>query len=446
MNSKFIYQNLIYGIFFILNFNIPLTLNAQDYLITFTGTGASTDVTKVKVENLTQNKQMEINGTDILHLKAVLTGIETIINSGSGKIVIYPNPVKDYARVQFDLQEPGETMISIYDLSGRKIVQNKYFLTPGQQTFRLHGVEQGMYLVMVKSGRFDFRGRLISLGPENSGVKIVYENTLALQEKQSYTKGTEEEIVMQYNTGDILKFTGISGIHSTVVTDVPEANKTISFNFIPCTDGDGNNYPVLLIGSAKGTTDILDNPEVKGIQIWMTENLRTSKYNDGTVIPNITDNEKWYADITGAYCIYDHNEVNNTIYGKLYNWFAVSSTNPKNVCPVGWHVPSDSEWNTLTSNLGGQITAGGKLKESGTLHWKTPNTGASDATGFKALPGGNRYYGGPFLDKGDYCYFWSSTGYATYNAWYQFLGYNTSYVWQYGAEKQFGFSVRCLKD
>ena len=444
-NNLTAFESLIYALL-ILPFISMMNLQAQDYLITFTGTGASTDVTTVKVENLTQAKQLEINGTDILHLKAVVTGIETIHNSVSGKIDLYPNPTKDYVRMQFILPEPGETLITIHDLSGRKIAQKQDLLAMGQQTYLIHGIEQGMYFVMVNSGRFDFKGRLISLGSGNSGIRIVYENTLALQEKQTDIKGVEAEVVMLYNTGDRLKLTGISGIYSTVITDIPDANKTITFSFIPCTDGDGTNYPVLQIGSAKGTTENFDNSEGKGIQIWMTENLRTSKYNDGTVIPNVTDNIGWSANKTGAYCIYDNNPVNNTIYGKLYNWHVVSSANPKNVCPVGWHVPSDTEWNNLTTYLGGQTLAGGKLKETGTGHWKTPNTGASDETGFTALPGGNRYYAGPFLDKGDYGYWWSSTAYSTYYAWHQFLGYNTAFVWQYGAEKEFGFSVRCLKN
>ncbi len=445
MKVRLIFRKLMYGILIILNVNNSLDVNAQDYTITFTGAGESTNVTTILIENLTQAKQIEINGTDILRLKSVVTVIEKNRYSGSGKIDLYPNPMEDQALMQFILPEPGEAIITIHDLSGRKLAQQRDFLTGGQHTYSIHGVEQGIYFVKISSGRYDFKGKLLSSGTGNSGAKIIYENALDLQGKQSDNKGAEGEVVMQYNTGDRLKFTGISGTNSTVITDVPESDKTITFNFIQCIDGEGNNYPVMQIGSVKGATDNYDNSEGKGIQIWMTENLRTTKYSDGTVIPEVKDDVGWYNNKTGAYCIYDHNSLNNTVYGKLYNWYAVSSSNPKNVCPASWYVPSAEEWNTLSSYLGGQI-AGGKLKETGTGHWKTPNTGASDEKGFKALPGGLRYYGGPFLDKGDYGYYWSSTGYSTYMAWYQFFGYNTELVWQYGAEKEFGFSVRCLKD
>ena len=135
------------------------------------------------------------------------------------------------------------------------------------------------------------------------------------------------------------------------------------------TDIDGNDYKTVTIGT----------------QVWMVENLKTTKYNDGTAIPNITDNTSWAALTTGAYCDNINTPSISTTYGRLYNWYAVdnnagtkvASNGGKNVCPTGWHVPSDAEWTTLTTYLGGESVAGGKLKETGTTHWQSPNTGVS---------------------------------------------------------------------
>ena len=200
-------------------------------------------------------------------------------------------------------------------------------------------------------------------------------------------------------------------------------------------DIDGNVYNTVYIGT----------------QLWMAENLKTTKYNDGTAIPNITD-ATWAAATTGAYSDYINTPANSTTYGRLYNWYAVdnnattkvASNGGKNVCPTSWHVPSDTEWTTLTTYLGGEMVAGGKLKETGTTHWQGPNTGATNETGFTALPGGFRG-NGAYSDIGNYGYWWSSTEYSTADAWSRYVNYNYS-VTRYYAFEQYGFSVRCVRD
>jgi uncharacterized protein (TIGR02145 family) len=125
----------------------------------------------------------------------------------------------------------------------------------------------------------------------------------------------------------------------------------------------------------------------------MVENLKTTKYNDGTSIVLVPDYNAWQNADYGAYCFYDNNNENKSIYGALYNWNAVNSGK---LCPPGWHVPTQAEWETLRNFLGSVATAGAKLKETGTSHWQSPNTGATDEYGFKALPGGERYQEGEF--------------------------------------------------
>ena len=135
--------------------------------------------------------------------------------------------------------------------------------------------------------------------------------------------------------------------------------------------------------------------------------------------------------------------TNEDKYGKLYNWYAVND--PRGIAPKGWHVPSDAEWQTLIDYLGGESIAGGQMKESGTTHWKSPNTGAVNKSGFAALPGGYRYHDG-FYYMGHHAYFLSSTEHATHSAWTRALNYDNSEVYRYFANKWDGYSVRCVRD
>ena len=193
------------------------------------------------------------------------------------------------------------------------------------------------------------------------------------------------------------------------------------------TDKDGNIYTSVTIGT----------------QVWMVENLKTTKFNDGTSIPNVTDNTAWIRLTTPGYCWYNNDVANKTPYGALYNWYAV---NTGKLCPTGWHVPSDAEWTELTDYLGGESVAGGKLKETGTIHWDSPNTGATNETGFTALPGGGHDVDGTFGYVGEIGIWCSATAYNTYDAWGRFIGYSDSYLDRNHMGKEIGVSVRCLRD
>lgn len=204
--------------------------------------------------------------------------------------------------------------------------------------------------------------------------------------------------------------------------------KTQKAGVATVTDIDGNIYHTVEIGT----------------QVWMVENLNVTKYRNGASIPNISDETTWSLHFSGAYCHQGNIPSNGTTYGKLYNWYAVNDS--RNICPTGWHVPTDAEWSTLMSYLGGEIVAGGKLKETGTTHWTSPNTGATNESGFKALPGGTRNSVGPFSGTGSTCYFWSSTEDGNDNAWYRYIRYDTEYVQRYKNDYCTGYSVRCILD
>ena len=183
-----------------------------------------------------------------------------------------------------------------------------------------------------------------------------------------------------------------------------------------------------------------------GDQIWMAENLKATHFNNGTAIVEEQDANDWIALTSAAYCWYANDETNNKpLYGALYNWFAASAGN---LCPTGWRVASDEDWTTLTTALGGESVAGGKLKEAGTTHWLAPNTGADNSSGFTALPGGYRYrLDGSFADAGKLSYWWTSTEYIYDNAkgYYREMFNDQASIARDGAYKTAGKYVRCIK-
>jgi uncharacterized protein (TIGR02145 family) len=179
-------------------------------------------------------------------------------------------------------------------------------------------------------------------------------------------------------------------------------------------------------------------------QEWMSENLRTANYRNGDPIPTGLDNATWSSTTAGAYAIYNNDNANEAIYGKLYNWYTVAD--PRHVCPAGWHEPTDAEWTALTDYLGGEAVAGGKMKTTGTQYWLSPNTDATNESGFSGLPGGYRSSSGDFSVVGLYGYWWSSSeGDASY-AWTRDLDYSNGDAIQGSGNERYGFSVRCLRD
>ncbi len=211
------------------------------------------------------------------------------------------------------------------------------------------------------------------------------------------------------------------------------------------TDIDGNVYNTVTIGN----------------QVWMKENLKVSKYRNGNAIPtNLTDSD-WQNTTSGAYAIYNNDAANNTTYGKLYNWYTVADL--RGLCPEGWHVPTDHDWNLLTIHLdaaadtscdrcwSSSIAGGGKMKSTGTIQagtglWYFPNSDATNSSGFTGLPGGRRNPDGTYSQHGAYGNWWSSSEAGFSEAWDRFLSHSTGSLGRWYNIKQDGFSVRCLKD
>lgn len=197
-----------------------------------------------------------------------------------------------------------------------------------------------------------------------------------------------------------------------------------------------------LVGDVDGNSY---NPVVIGTQTWLKENLRTTKYNDGTAIPYVTDNSSWAGLTSPAYSWYDNDTGYKGVYGALYNYFTVKTGK---LCPTGWHVPTHAEWTILEDYAGGYMVAGGKIKETGTVHWYAPNTDAADIYGFTALPGGWRDgTNGGSVNVTVIGNWWTSSVYSADDPYWRSLYYDRGSVFiGVGGNPSFGLSVRCIKD
>lgn len=195
------------------------------------------------------------------------------------------------------------------------------------------------------------------------------------------------------------------------------------------TDIDGNAYSVVTIGS----------------QCWLGENLKTSRFKDGSLIEEVTNDSAWTSKTTPAWCSYNNDNANDASYGKLYNWFAANDS--RGLCPEGWHLPHDNEWAVLTEYLDPDDEfAGGRMKEAGIEHWLTPNEGANNSSGFTGLPGGMRFREGQFDHLGLRGLFWASREDGDFEGYFLTLTYDTPVAHRTHLWKQSGFSCRCVKD
>ncbi len=184
-----------------------------------------------------------------------------------------------------------------------------------------------------------------------------------------------------------------------------------------------------------------------GKQIWQAENLNVERFRNGDLIPHALTDEEWKEAgdrSEPAWCYYDNDTENGKIYGKLYNWYAVNDS--RGLAPEGWHIPTDEEWTILTDYLGGEEVAGGKMKTTGMAYWESPNEGATNESGFSALPGGYRNYDYSFDIIRNYAIFWSVDTKGGNYAWYRSLSNNDGNLSRNGNLKIDGFSVRCLRD
>lgn len=226
---------------------------------------------------------------------------------------------------------------------------------------------------------------------------------------------------------------GQSGVIKIHINDGTQPTSGYGPNF---KDVDGNIYRSVYIGN----------------QLWQAENLRTTKYDDGNIIPNVEDQQTWFKNFSNnssdpMLSIYNNDQSLKPQLGVLYNWYVIDTTANGNrrICPQGWRVPTDNDWRILEEYLGGPERAGGKMKEVGSLNWVNPNTSATNESLFSALPSGYRLYNGNFSYKGNYGFYWSSTENGTSHAYFRYLFNENARIIKNSIYKSSGFSIRCIK-
>lgn len=406
------------------------SLQAQSYRINFKGTGVSTTIDSVKVENITQCKSMEFEGTDTL-LLGPTEGINDLNAGDHESLSIYPNPIMFYSNIEFESLKSGNASIEIFDEMGRVIIKAQYEVQPGYNRFLVTGLGCGLYFIQVKSKSYSYNGKLLSNGIGKGSPEITFLNENKCLRNSLAVNRTTSIVQMQYNAGDMLKITGISGIYKTIVMLVPSSSQTVTFTFVACSDVDHNNYAVVQIST----------------QTWMEENLKTTKYLDGSPIPNVSDSATWTNLTTGAYCNYHNDTLEGATYGHLYNYYAVGDA--RNLCPAGWHVASDSEWRVLENFLGDSVVAGQKMKENCSTRWEyNDTTWGTNTSGFTGLCANYRNSTGSWSmapDNNHDSNFWSSTVDVTSFIWFRGLRWCYNDVFRAPALSTSGFSVRCVK-
>jgi uncharacterized protein (TIGR02145 family) len=426
---------------------------AQNYQISFVGTGASTIVDSVKVENLTQCTSMTIGGSDILHLTTTV-GVD-MQKLSPNRIQICPNPVTEFCTVTLAIEKETEATTGLYDISEKCILARKWKLDQANPSFRISGLSKGVYILKIESETFSACVQIVSMsnGTANAEIRQIEPNPekLLSGDFAKLTKSEKAIVSMLYSDGDLLKLTGKSGNYRTVVMLTPANSQTVSLYYIPCTDANGNHYPIVQIGS----------------QWWMAENL-----NAGTYVPVTTpqvSGTKFCMDVNGQ-------ADPNCPMGGLYEWSNLMqgatscngtgappddacATPVQGLCPNGWHIPSHYEWTSLERNSGSNPGAfpyntstisllgtdeGGNLKMNCTSYWWAPNAGATNSTGFSGLPGGDTW-NGVFEDYGQSAYFWTSTK-TYFMSWVHALNYSLTVVGRSNYAVESGFSCRCVKD
>ena len=393
-----------------------LVMQAQNYEISFSGSGQSNTVDSVQVLNLTQGTMLSLNGDDVLNLVQTL-GINTL-HTNNNNLKVYPNPMVELAYVEFVNSSKENVTIEIINELGILIAKQSRILKNGIQRFVIMGLDAGVYTVNLNTTKWKCGTKLISLGKHAGNITIKHQYIGDSEIQERAISNTKELVPMQYNDGEMILLKGFSDNYARVLTFTPTQSQNVDFEFVPCIDEDGNSYAVVTIGT----------------QTWMAENLNY---------------------VTGHSWCYDDTPANCDVYGRLYDWPAImngaSSSNEvpsgvQGICPDGWHIPSNSEWNILVDYLGGSDIAGGKMKETGTNHWNLPNEGATNESGFTGLPGGVNFYeyGSVYIrEMGSW---WSATESGPTCAFSHNAFYDKEMLHEQGSGTEEGRSVRCVKD
>ena len=359
------------------------------------------------------------------------------------------NPVTEQASIQLSLPSGSDVVLRVSDVTGRVLQEIKRNLPAGRHLFRYSPSVRGVNVISAICAQDSKSLKIIYLGQEKGSNALDY---MGVENKPGIQKSVSSSLSFAYTLGDNLLLRGWYNGNYYTIYSAPQSNTTYTFYFnlsSPCP-----GIPTFVYGGQTYNTVQI------GGQCWMKENLNIGSFvtstNTGWGHSNMSDNG-----IIEKYCL-NNNVANCTTYGGLYDWNELmqytTQSGTQGICPVGWRIPTDQDWCSLSSYVDPTVdcgfigewigtNAGGKLKETEFTHWNTPNLGATNETGFTAFGAGERVADGYFAGLKNYTVFWTSTYTATNNAFYWYLNYNYSQIWHNNLSySENGFSVRCLKD
>ncbi len=412
----------------------------------------------ILIENLTRGGEMQLNYPDTVVTFDFNVGIsENTIHSESVFKLSQnePNPFESTTRFSIDLLADELIHVQISDITGKILVSSEYSLSRGLHNFEFSSESANIYFLTVRNNVCSKTIKMFDAGICNRASPKWRLDYNSGKQGSEMNKNTLHSKSFEFLPGDILQYTGTSAIGNRTFYDTPLSDNTYTFvygNVTPCpgmptvTDIDGNIYNTVLVGN----------------QCWMHENLKTTTYNNGTAIPNVTSNGEWTSLTSGAFVWYDNNESWKNIYGGLYNWFA--TTDDDGLCPEGWHVPTYDDWMELIFFMGGMESPygnelkscrqensplGGSCNTSNHPRWKEDTYSGNygtDTYGFSTLPAGVRNYYGSFFSMGDLSLYWSQNEGEYDGGIGVRLHFYEGLIEMPETDKQNGQSVRCIKD
>lgn len=421
--------------------------------LTFTAgiNGIHRPLDSVRIQNLTQGVDTVLYGNDTVLIIEKSIGIPEFPRGVAKlpfEITSFPNPFDYNTTLHISIPVDERITIRAFNLSGQELKSLSLLLKAGEHTFSFFPGNQKQCLVSIENTRHKQAIKLINIGHGVGDCRFEHTGWFP-----HTTVRNAQTSIFLWDPGDEMLFFGFASIDSfiyghDIIDDNPLQSSVYSFDLLtglPCmvqpfvTDIDGNLYRTVRIGN----------------QCWLRENLKSTRYDNGNLIPLVTDSNAWITLATPGYCWYENDSATyGSKYGALYNWYAVSGSS---ICPAGWHLPSDAEWQVMEMNLGmtsqqASLTGfrgtdeGGKMKESGFESWQSPNLGATNSSGFTALPAGKRSDGGgAFSGAGGYAYWWTASDYASSFIWYRIISYDSSQVNRVYHNKEHGYSVRCVR-
>jgi uncharacterized protein (TIGR02145 family) len=421
---------------------LPVILTGQELQMTFSATGAASQVDSLMAINLRTNQSVTMPGSETLILNYI-AGVDDKYTPEK-KCFIFPNPFNSQSTFTVTAEEAQTGVIRLYNLSGQMLAQAGVAIKAGKQSFGFTVSKPGVYLIALMAGRTSVSSKAVCVSTQETSNRIT-SNGIANTNSQVGLKDAKI-YSLPYTTGDIIYYRCRGGVQTTIITDIPDASKNYTVNFSRCIDTAGRSYPTVVIGN----------------QIWMAENL--------AYLPKVSTSDTG-SETMKYYYVYGYedtlvNPARNTLnykkYGVLYNWPAAinstgSSKNHKGItrgaCPAGWHLPGDDEWKTLETFLGmtqedadtinyrlsGSV--GEKLKS--TWDWTDPSK--SNWSGFTSLATGYRSTDNGFRDSANVSLYWSATVTDTL-AIFRGVENSNAGVMRFKTLKSHGMSVRCVKN